>query len=210
MAKSLDAFHPDVAAHLAGCPDPVMDRAILNAAIEFCQRSLAWNETQDAETITLADLPYQVGGAPAGGVVCEVVSVSVDGNAVDQKNARTLDARGDWRSETGVSEGYVMVAADTIDLWRRPAAADTVSMIVTAAYMPTRSASSLPDFLYTQHAESIAAGALARLFILPGQPWTDAGLATGWRGMFNAAADELRAKVMRSFGGPVRVTYRSC
>lgn len=207
-SKALDAFYQDIVVHLPECPEPLMDNAIRNAAIEFCQRTLAWNEAMDAESVAATDLPYQVVGWPSGSVVCDILAMSVGGKQVDQKNARTLDQRGDWRAETGAVEGYIQTAQDAFDLWPRPA--EAVSVIVTAAFAPTKTADTLPDFLYHQYAEAIAAGALARLFVIPRQPWTDPAAGSGWGGLFNGAIGETRASVMRSFGAPVRVPYRGC
>ena len=44
---TLSALHPYVVPHFPNVPEPAIDRAILDGAIQFCRDSLAWQESTD-------------------------------------------------------------------------------------------------------------------------------------------------------------------
>lgn len=208
MAKTLEDFYPFVTVHVVGCSYPLIDHAIRQSAIAFCQRSLAWNGTLDAETLTADDLPYRIAGEETYAVVHDILNVFVDDKRMSKSNARKLDKRGNWRAEVGIPEAYVVLSNDVIDLWRRPE--ESVSVIATVVYNPKQDTNSLPDILYNEYAEMIAAGARARLMAIPNKPWSDAAMAAYWDGTFQSGAEIVRSKVQSSYGAPVRVPYLDC
>lgn len=80
---------------------------------------------------------------------------------------------------------------------------------ILLAMEPVRGATVVPDVLYDEYAQTIAWGALERLFIMPGKPWTDeqrsayykARFTDGFRDAFREALDN---SPHTGFHNPVR------
>jgi hypothetical protein len=70
-----------------------------------------------------------------------------------------------------------------------PIPASTVAdgFTVRAAYAPSRTAMTVPDVLFEDWVEEIAAGAVARLLAMASQPFYSAGTAGVFRGQFDVS-----------------------
>ncbi len=55
----------------------------------------------------------------------------------------------------------------------------------------------VPDHLFIHDAEALAAGALSRILMVPGEDWTDPAMAGVWTARFNAAADAAFARPIK-------------
>ena len=192
-----DAFLPEAAPLVPGCPNPVIVNAVRNAAIEFCTETLAWQETQDAFSATSAEFPLTL-DAPSGARVVQVVSMTVEGAPVDPVAEDLLDQTvPGWRTQTGSGVlGFYQPDDVTVSTYPLPETALTFRLRV--AYSPTRAASSMNADIAQRHMESIVAGAAARLMDMPAQPWTNAVQAEVYRMRFGRAIHNLRVAVNKS------------
>lgn len=178
-------FLPEVLPNVAGCADVVAINAIRNSAIELLERSLAAREVQDVITVVAADLPLDV-EAPSSSRLVQVLSVTANGLPVpadDQQNSSSMR--------------YYQPTPTQLSLTPLPTQA--IELVVTVAYAPTRKATGVEDWVYQRHLETVADGALARLYVLPGQPWSNPELAGFHAERFRTAAERLRADAMRAF-----------
>jgi hypothetical protein len=194
---ALEVFEPDIAVQLPGCPSPTIARAVLNAAIDFCQRTHAWNAALSAATVTDDDFPYTV-PAPDDAEMYRVLSVLVAGIAIESIDVDTLDMGGEWRSLVGTPSHWLMEDNARLRVYPLPAA--PVALSIRASFRPTRSALVLPDFLASEHIEAIQAGALSRLLMIPRQEWTDMNLGAAHNAKFLDAAEVCKSAVSRSLG----------
>lgn len=77
----------------------------------------------------------------------------------------------------------------------------------TVALQPTQTAVGVPDFVFSDFVEDIAAGALARLLSIPDKAWTDTSLAQAKRNFFEGRVSIAAAKASKGFSrGRRRVT----
>lgn len=60
----------------------------------------------------------------------------------------------------------------------------TAAFTIVAAHQPTRAATKVADVLLDDYAEDIAAGAIARLLLMPAQPFTAPALSKPYRDQF--------------------------
>ena len=172
--------------NLPECPQPSVEAYLRLSAIELCRRSYVWREEQAAVSKVSADFPLAI-TPPAGANVFQVMSVVIDGKspALDRSDVHYEEAgTTDWRTATGTPVRYIELPHGTITLIPLPAAA--VSVKPTVAYEPTMAAISIPDALYAEHGSTIISGAIAKLALIPGRPWTGADLASVHRSIFES------------------------
>lgn len=185
----LEDFLPEVMLEATGVPLPVAINAVRNACFDFCRRSLIWNEVQDAEAYSAGEPTYQL-SAPNGAQVISVLSVNVDDRLVvfPYSTEEVSAARPNWQSHTGAIEGFVQPARDTVRFFSVPEGSGTFVPFV--AYAPKRNAGTVDAVLYDTYLESIKYGALWKLKIMQGQPWSDPAGASYYERLFQSKTAE--------------------
>jgi hypothetical protein len=166
----IDTFHPDVLPLVPGCSVPMVNHALVNTAVEFCNRTLAWNIKLPAVALSAADYPYAV-PTPAHGVVARIKAVIIDGTVLNPTNLAALDGTGDWEHRLGTPSMYLWFVGRGLRVYPLP---NTPLMAqVTAAYTPIRGATVLEEFLYDTWLNALVSGSLRKLMAMPNQPWTN-------------------------------------
>lgn len=194
---SLTSFSPEVAPLVPGCADILILNAVRNAAIEFCEESTYWQETQDAFDVTANDLPYDL-EAPTGARVCQILSCTVDGQPIDPAALDVLETHTNWRTLEGSQpSAYFQPNPDQFSLFPLPTG--TNSVILRTAYCPTRTATSIESYVYQTQLVCIAAGALANLMEMPLQQWSNPELAQFYRAKFMQGIAAATVKANKSF-----------
>lgn len=154
------------------CPYPIAEQALRFAAIEFCERTRCYANTQE-KTVT--------GGAKSvllspgdDALISEITLVEWNGKEIDPITKEIADQI-KLRAATGVPEGFYRSNPETLVLAPLPEASGTLN--VELLLTPTRTATSIPRFLYDFHWDAIESGAKARLMESPNRPWSNAQLA---------------------------------
>lgn len=143
----LSDFGPYVMPYVIGCPLPVMEAHVRDAAIEFMQETKCWVRTLDPElTGSTAEVDLSPDSALAR--IFDVHGVKVDGT----------------ESAFTVSPDFSFV---TIDLNREPG----IEVVATVAQVLKDDATQLPDE-FKHYARHIAHGAIASIKRVPGQPFS--------------------------------------
>ena len=141
----MDRFIQYILPFVPGCPKPLIKTHALLAANEFCRKSFVW---QEEITETISSATDEVYAAPySGGADVVDINVTVNDRAV---------------SNYTFSAGMITFESDL-------AADDEVE--ITLFLAPARDAEDLPDILYDDWLEGIAAGARATLMRMPGKDW---------------------------------------
>ncbi len=86
-----------------------------------------------------------------------------------------------------------------LSLYPTPSQAEP--LVVRAAYTPTESATTLPDFLGQDYRDAVTGGAKSILMAIPGKAWTNPELVMFHRAKFDAAistavAEELHGRTV--------------
>lgn len=165
--KTWAEFYPHVLPDVVGCPHPVVDQALREAARQFCLDSKAWQET---EVTTAAgainrfefDLPTQT-------EIIQVVRASVGGFELEVFGLYLLPP--DWETDPPCGKALYHVTEDEYLLFPTPSAGQAIS--ITLALRPTPVGTGVADDVFNKHVETIAAGAKYRLLKKPRQEWTD-------------------------------------
>lgn len=193
-------FLPEILVHVPACSTIIATNAVRNACVEFCAESHYWNELQDIEVITAADLPFQI-NAPSGATVSLVHDCIVNGMSIKPLSVQKMDLTvPNWRSQTGRDVASYFQPKN--NLWvPYPVPQSDVSLEVQfrVSYAPTRASTTVDDCLSQDWLEEIAAGALGRLFAMKGQPWANDQMALYYLGIFNKAKVDARIEFEKPF-----------
>lgn len=166
---------------VSGCPDFTAERAIRDACIEFCIKTDLWiaepEKLQIVPNVTEYDL-----SAPSGAEPNHILSLSRSGVTLEPKRFReafTLNA------STTASAPTYYGQRDNNSLLIGPKPTDSEQLDLLLSLKPSAASSSIPDTIGQENREVIAAGALYRLQMLPGQPWSNGGAAGANKAIFD-------------------------
>ena len=112
-------------------------------------------------------------------------------------------------SQFNTASGYVVDKGDpryiyqkdarTFSVYPIPKAADKQSLTLRVALKPTRSATTIDDFIFEEYAETIGHGAITRLALSPGKPYTNPQLAAARNGLYNAGLNVARDRAQKGY-----------
>lgn len=182
MATPLSTFRRHVAPDVPGCPNPVIDEAVMQAAIEFCKRVPVLRADYGPEAMLAADNAYT---HPTDHKVYRLLQAWVDEQEVAAAHADQFSGAGNWIAQTGTPSALVYS-----ETGYRPYPLATGQMTARVALIPDLAATDLDDALYTHHQEAITHGALYRLHARPKREWSDIELAAWHKSMFERSIDD--------------------
>ena len=189
-----DGFFPYVLPDVPGCPDPVVKLALVAAAHEFCRETLCWTEIQDPMPLVAGTSDYEI-DMPSQALALTVRDVWLGTSRLAPVTMQALQrVMPDWRTASSSEPVYYNAAVErgSIRVFPIPTNPAGLALVVRASYAPSMGANALPDFLGQRYMEVIAAGAKARLLIVPGTEWANAPLAGYYRQLFDAAITNAR------------------
>lgn len=183
---SLEAFYPRILPRVPAAPVPMVDEAIRQAAIEFCQRTRLWRG--DDEFNVAGECEVVV--TPHGAELFEIESARFNGNPLTPVSLRWLDDEVHrWRElSADLGKWITQVEPDTVRVVPMAPGHLALSLLM----VPAQRAERLPDWLYQHHARAITDGALAELLSTPGE-YANPGLAAFHSDRFQRLLDEVFA-----------------
>lgn len=195
-------FHPHVIPNVQGCPLSIVNNAIRNAVIEFCEKSLLW-KLESEHTDVLAGQNRYTFSAPADAKVSQTVFASIENRPLIMTSLDDLDAlHPGWRElESERPLWYYMDTDDSIRLVGIPSVDIPKGLEVHVALKPTRDSVGCPEFILENWAETIAHGALYRLNSMMGKPWASVDMVAYHRGLFREGLSRAKSKSLRSRQG---------
>ncbi|MEO8296347.1 MAG: hypothetical protein ABI574_00925 [Burkholderiales bacterium] len=202
---------PRLLVSVPGCPDVTAVLALVDAAIDFCRETNAWNEFQDP--ITLID---KVGAydleAPSDARPLAILGAWVSGRELVPKTTAQLNlVMPDWQTALGSEPVFFNsgTSNQSVRVFPIPMGARKAKLTLRVSYTPTMAATTLPDELVADHHEALISGALARLASTPGRAWSNPGLAGYHQGMFDTKKIDARINLFHdNTPGTVTVTPR--
>ncbi len=140
-------FITTVLRDVPGCPNALIKEEVLSSAIEFCERSGIYT-TKLTESVS-KDAESHTITLPTNTGLVEInkIVVGEDTTYEIENDGTTIDFDGK--------------------------AATDYDMAVYVSLKPLRNATALPDILYNDWYQSIAAGAKVKLMVMPEKPWTN-------------------------------------
>lgn len=200
MSTPFKTLLPKVLPSCPGCGIPMAVEAVRQTVIDFCQRAKAW---QAEHTITfVADTPDYALTLPANTVLVDVVKClyNADGLPIVPKSEAQLDAQyAGWRQwKASRPSFYYLPDLSTIRLVAMPSQAEANAVTAKLAVKPIQAATEFDTELYDQYADALAAGAMARLMLMPQQQWTNPKLAAIHGGMYEAQVGKTQKRVFKN------------
>lgn len=187
----ISAFRRWVEVACEGAPRPLVDEAIRAALERLCRYSGVWSLQHPAVDVADGIAAYNV-IVPAGGQVIRLEAVHYNGAPLAPSDpAWGVQYAGGsppftfWLESASPAPAPVLTVNDTI----------LGTLEFRAIYAPHKTATEIPDFLYDEYEEGVAAGAVAQLLAIPGKGWTDPRHAAEFEKRFfrHAAAAKLKA-----------------
>lgn len=180
-----------------GCPTPIVEQYVRDAAIEACERTLAWRYEQPKIRLTqgIHDYEYE---APDDAEVHAVLTATCNGVKMNPISLEQLhdiypkwpytgpDEEADPRYVTQLDPDHFAVAP------LPDAVAYDVRMIV--ALKPLRTATDMDKTALDDLENVVMHGALQHLLVLPDRTWSDRELATYHAKQFAYKLTERRAR----------------
>lgn len=208
----LDAFFPYITAEVLGCPDPTLRLALLQTAAEFCRETLAWTEIQDPVSLINGIQDYEL-DAPANSYVLSVRDIWIGNRRLQPRTMQEIAMSvPNWQTTESNEPLFYNQANErgVIRVYPVPQGTTGQAIVIRAAYVPSISATTLPDFLGNRHIDVIAAGTKARLMMVPGVTWTNPKLGEYHRSIFDDGV--IKARISEAHDrvpGTIRVLPRS-
>lgn len=217
--KALTLWWEDVAPDISGLAMPALVIAVRNACIKFCAETFLW--TQDLTRINVvANTQSYALTAPSNSIIIGVDDVKYKQNGVDDdqfitldpvsENQKNLQDSGSWKYRTSTTPSEYFVDKDrNLLLYRIPTVASTSGLLVKVNLKPDRACTTVDEFLYNDHFDTIGNGAKADLFSRRAMPWFDGQLALVHRALFTNGVNN--AKPIKTSGytkRPMRAQMR--
>lgn len=186
-----DLIMPD----LPGCPFMVVDNALRQSAISFCEQSLAWRWDHPDISVAGGMAAYAF-APPAGAAVHSIIHAALDGKEIESHAGESSINIADWRHRSGTPR-YVLGGPTAVMLAPSPDTAGILRMIV--ALKPSPVSPGIDDSQFNEYREAIIHGGLARLMLSPKKPYTDAQLAAYHQQQFSIKTAAAGLRVSRSY-----------
>lgn len=202
-------FFPNILPEVPGVAEMVAENAVRNAVIEFCEKSLILQRDHDPITVVQNIVDYDL-EPPTGYIVVKVMKAWLENSeltplAPDFVREAAVYNRlfSSYQANTDRPRAFLQKDERTVSLWGVPDKNYKSGLTMRVALKPTRASTVVEDVILEDYAETIASGALYRLMMSAGKPYTNAELAAVHKGLFQQGINVAR---QRATHGQVRST----
>ena len=206
MAKSYEEFFPYVLPDVAGCPEITAIQAIRDSVINFCEQSLIHQVDHDPVSVVAKIPDYDIESPVSGHRVTKIMKAWYKGSelspaAPDQvRDPSVYNQRiGGYQADYSTPKFYIQKDASTFSLLPIPDQSLPAAITMRVALVPLRTSSSCEDFIFEQWVEPIAAGAVAKLQLSAGKPYSNPAAAAIHQATFIRGLNAARQKANRGY-----------
>lgn len=176
--------------HVRNCPDPVVTDQLIIAAREFC-RYTKWLRETIAVATTAGTQVYGLTSAAADQEVIGIKQVTFQNMQLSPSSPEEVS------SNSGTPAVYWFLPSQAIALNPAPNTDAAEDLKVTAIVQPKPDAAAISDELVLAHDQTIASGAMRRLFMMPGAAWFNGDLADVHRAAWTVGINKARSDADR-------------
>lgn len=206
--KPLSAFYPRILPYLPGCPEPIVDQVLVNAAIEFAESSLTLRQNLDPFMTTVGIDQYDLDPPTTNHDINRIMSVNVGGRELAPGMAEII--KNDLPTANATPRGFYSDRTDNEFTLRLSPPPDTAEVVLVKVNLrPARAATMLDDDMYNIWIDPIVSGAIARAMQIPDQPFTN--FARAQELLLSAAQQTNSSRIESNYGlirGSMRARYR--
>jgi len=198
------AFLDYVLPHVPGCTNEMALLEIKNTIIDFCEKSLILQVDHDPVTVIANIQDYDL-EPPKDRLVIKILKAWYKGVLLDPTAPDEVPTPSMYNQNSGyvVQRGdprvYIQKDARSYSLYPIPGETAKLALTMRVALKPTRSATSIDDFIFEEYAETIGHGAIARLALSPGKPYSDVKLAAANNGLYLAGVNVARDRAQKGY-----------
>ncbi len=181
------------------CPTITLRRAYVRALREWCQQT-QWLRTNIAGATTVNTRQYALGNDPDFDI-CGIFAMQgqqSQSQGIQYWSIIPSDS-GQWDPNMvpgmPVRFQYVAEAQFAVD----PLPAQVYGLLMTLILEPKEGAQKIPASPLIKYSNEVEAGALAYLFDIPGQPWTNPMQAMKYARIFSAGISNGKAEAQRNY-----------
>jgi hypothetical protein len=198
MANYIEELLVEALIAAPGCPEPLVERMLRSAAIDFYRATKAWRHTTENDPVIRGRTDVEL-TLPEGAAINRVYWVKLDGETLRAVSERNINPR------PGVPHGYAVVGAGVLRLDATPEVTFLRNGLrAHVALIPTNALTELPDELLALHRDGILYGALTKLLAMPNVAWGDLTAAGSYAAMAAAVQSEARREAEASQAPVVR------
>lgn len=181
---------------VVGCPDSLIESSIRSAAIEFCEKSGAYQTQLDPITTIPKIYEYDL-DTPRGTAIHKVMWVTHLGKDLEPISTTLLEQREPkWRSEDNYSVPKYFVKQNSSSVWLVPVPniRESQSTIVRVQLKPTHTSTACDDSVMSEYRDTIVNGAIFRLLRIPNKDWSDLAGAQVYAALFGDGIDQAKRR----------------
>ena len=195
-----EQFYELVAPSVQGCPYSMVIMAIKNSCIEFCDKSHIWKQEGIVNDVIAGYNRYGF-IPPRDAKVVTPYRIAINGQELQPTDLKVLEeSYPRWRETlSSIPTSYFLDTDDTIRLIGTPTEDIPDALTSGVVLKPTRESQGCPSFIYQDWAETIAAGALAKLMAMKGKIWAQEALVPFYDRQFRAGISRARSKSYKSW-----------
>jgi hypothetical protein len=203
--KTYEQFLDGVMPYVPGCPVPMAINAIRESVIELCEKTLLLQRDHDPVDVIANTVDYDF-DTQSGYRVFKIMrawykDVELVPTAPDDITDPALYNQNIPGIELSKDAPRIITQKDDVTFSVLPVPKDTVRSAITmrVALKPTRTSTSIEDFIFEDYAETIYAGARFRLLIVPAKPYTNPDLALANQNIYVGGLNNARQRANRGF-----------
>jgi hypothetical protein len=170
---------PDVRIEVSDAPKQVMLTAVVWACRELCDQSLAWVHTTDPVPLFGGNDEIDVDDIPKESELSRLLACEVDGRPLSLGVEASISM-----------DGLIVRLANPVS--------GNCTATATMALRPTRSATYIPDWIASNHSDTVAHGALYRLQANPTKAWGNPQSAQFHYSQFRSGVARARIDAIQS------------
>jgi hypothetical protein len=206
VAKSYEEFFSWVLPEVNGCPEITAIQAIRDTVIQFCEMTRIHQADHDPISV-IAKIPdYDLETPVTGTRIVQVMNAWYKGGklepaAPDDVNDPTVYNQhiGGVTMSYASPKYFIQKDSDSISLLPIPDQTLASAITMRVALAPLRNGSSCADFIFEQWVEPIASGAIAKLQMSAGKPYSNPQTAAVHQARYTQGVNAARQRAVRGF-----------
>lgn len=202
MAVSYEDFFPNILPEVPGAAEMLVANAVRNAVIEFCEKSLVLQRDHDPVTLKTGVVDYDL-EPPKGYIVVKVMKAWLENTPLDPiapdfvREAAVYNRLfSSYQSANSTPRAYLQKDERSVSVWNPPEKDYPNGLTMRVALKPARASDSVENVILEDYAEVIASGALYRLMMSAGKPYTNAEMAAVHKGLFEQGINVARSRAL--------------
>jgi len=207
MSLQSSTLFDEILSFAQGVPTSVLRKELLKSAQRFCRKTLVMQRD-----ITLVTEPGISSVLPDFGTekvsMVQVLELTVNGRIIKPTPVDNLRSRDPFYNNVQADEPRTFFSRTEGVITFYPQPLTEVSVAATVAVAPTDDYDGVPDELANLWSDAIVGGAIERICMIPGQPYTDPQRALMGRQWYMEGVSQARIYMYNSFGRSDMVTLR--